>query len=154
MIVDNIGQLNAAIYRNLLSVLNLKLHDTPISGGQYDFLYLIAHNDGITQKEISQLLLVNKSTTAKAVKSLTTLGYVRKEQIPEDKRSDRLYLTEKGQLLKTRILSSVSDLMNITTSNLTTKEVEQAIYLLNAILNALIEEKKRLSLNDIEILEA
>ncbi len=152
--MDNIGQLNAAIYRNLTGILNLKLQDTPIRGGQYEFLYLVAHNEGITQKEISQLLLVNKSTTAKAVKSLTSLGYVRKEQIPEDKRSDRLYLTEKGKLLKTRILDTVSDLISITTSNLTTKEAEQVVYLLNVILNALLEEKERLSLNNIETPEA
>lgn len=152
--MDNIGQLNAAIYRNLACILNLKLQDIPIRGGQYEFLYLIAHNEGITQKEISQILLVNKSTTAKAVKSLTSLGYVRKEQIPEDKRSDRLYLTEKGKLLKTRILDTVSELLNITTSNLTKKEVEQVIYLLNAILNGLIEEKKRVSFNNIETPEA
>ncbi len=152
--MDNIGQLNAAIYRNITGILNLKLQDTPIRGWQYEFLYLIAHYEGITQKEISQLLLVNKSTTAKAVKRLTSLGYVRKEQLQEDKRSDRLYLTEKGNLLKTRILNTVSDLLDIITSKLTTKETEQAIYLLNAILDGLLEEKERLSFNDKETPDA
>ncbi len=149
MPVDNIGLLNAAIYRNLSSILNMKLQDTPIRGSQYEVMQLIAHNEGITQKEISQILLANKSTTAKAVKALTSLGYVRKEQIPEDKRSERLYLTEKGQLLKTRIMSTVLEIINITTRNLSSQEVEQVDYLLKTILNGLVEEKKRLSKADI-----
>lgn len=144
--MDNIGQLNAAIHRNLFSILNSKLQDTPIRRNQYEFLYLIAHNEGITQKEISKILFVDKSTTAKAVKSLSSLGYVTKEQIPEDRRSERLYLTEKGKLLKTRIMSIVLEVIEITTRNLSAEEVEQTKYLLNTILNGLIEEKKRLNL--------
>ncbi len=149
MTMENIGLINAAIYRNLCSILNMKLQDTPIRGGQYEVMQVIAHNEGITQKEISQILLVNKSTTAKAVKGLTSLGYVRKEQIAEDKRSERLYLTEKGQLLKTRIMSIVLEITNIMSRNLSSEEVEQVNYLLKTILDGLIEEKIRLSKADI-----
>lgn len=139
--INNIGKLNAAVYRNLQSILNYKLRDIPIRGGQHDFLYVICKREGITQKELSQELYVDKSTTAKAVKSLVSLGYIRKEPSPDDKRFEKLYLTEKGQGIKAHIQNTFLELVEIATKNLSAKEAEEAVRLLKIILDGLIEEK-------------
>ena len=139
--IDNIGKLNAAVYRNLQSILNYKLRDIPIRGGQHDFLYVISKREGITQKELSQELYVDKSTTAKAVKSLVSLGYIRKETSPDDKRFEKLYLTEKGQEIKEHIQNTFLELVEIATKSLSAKEAEEAVRLLKTILDGLIEEK-------------
>lgn len=139
--IDNIGKLNAAVYRNLQSILNYKLRDIPIRGGQHDFLYVISKREGITQKELSQELYVDKSTTAKAVKSLVSLGYIRKETSPDDKRFEKLYLTEKGQEIKEHIQNTFLELVEIATKSLSAKEAEEAVRLLKLILDGLIEEK-------------
>ncbi|MBA4701314.1 MAG: MarR family transcriptional regulator [Ruminococcus sp.] len=140
--MDNIGKLNAAVYRNLQSILNYKLRDIPIRGGQHDFLYVISKREGITQKELSQELYVDKSTTAKAVKSLVSLGYIRKEPSPDDKRFEKLYLTEKGQEIKEHIQNTFLELVEIATKSLSAKEAEEAVRLLKVILDGLIEEKQ------------
>ncbi|MFV0243010.1 MAG: MarR family winged helix-turn-helix transcriptional regulator [Lacrimispora sphenoides] len=140
--IDNIGKLNAAVYRNLQSILNYKLRDIPIRGGQHDFLYVISKREGITQKELSQELYVDKSTTAKAVKSLVSLGYIRKEPSPDDKRFEKLYLTEKGQEIKEHIQNTFLELVEIATKSLSAKEAEEAVRLLKVILDGLIEEKQ------------
>ncbi len=142
--MENIGKLNAAIYRNLQSILNDKLKDIPIRSGQHDFLYVISQHEGITQKELSQRLFVDKSTTAKAVKSLMTHGYIKKTPLPEDKRCEQLYLTEKGRLIKSRIQDTFLEIVDITVRNLSADEAEQAIALLKAILEGLVEEKNLL----------
>ncbi len=139
--IDNIGKLNAAVYRNLQSILNYKLRDIPIRGGQHDFLYVISKREGITQKELSQELYVDKSTTAKAVKSLVSLGYIRKETSPDDKRFEKLYLTEKGQEIKEHIQNTFLELVEIATKSLSATEAEEAVRLLKTILDGLIEEK-------------
>ncbi|PWJ47091.1 MarR family winged helix-turn-helix transcriptional regulator [Faecalicatena contorta] len=139
--IDNIGKLNAAVYRNLQSILNYKLRDIPIRGGQHDFLYVISKREGITQKELSQELYVDKSTTAKAVKSLVSLGYIRKEPSPDDKRFEKLYLTEKGQEIKAHIQNTFLEIVEIATKSLSAKEAEEAVRLLKVILDGLIEEK-------------
>lgn len=139
--IDNIGKLNAAVYRNLQSILNYKLQDIPIRGGQHDFLYVISKREGITQKELSQELYVDKSTTAKAVKSLVSLGYIRKEPSPDDKRFEKLYLTEKGQEIKVHIQNTFLELVKIAIKNLSAQEAEEAVRLLKIILDGLIEEK-------------
>lgn len=149
--IDNIGKLNAAVYRNLQSILNHKLQDIPIRGGQHDFLYVISKHQGITQKELSQRLYVDKSTTAKAVKSLVSLGYVRKEPLPHDKRFEKLYLTKKGEKIKLHIQNTFLELVDITTQNLSAQEAEQAAILLKVILDGLIKEKEHLNKKKINV---
>lgn len=142
--MNSVGKLNAAIYRNLQSILNSKLQDVSIRGGQYDFLYVISQKEGITQKELSEELYVDKSTTAKAVKSLISQGYVVKESLSQDKRFVQLYLTEQGKKIKPQIQKTFLELIEISTSNLSDEEAEQAGILLKSILDGLVEEKMRL----------
>lgn len=142
---NNIGKLNAAIYRNLQGILDIKLQDIPIRGGQHDFLYVISNTEGITQKELSEILFVDKSTTAKAVNSLVTQGFIKKQTGKNDKRLRKLYLTEKGHLIKPTIQETFYDLLNITRGGLSDEETEQAIVLLQSILSSVVKEKIRLS---------
>jgi DNA-binding MarR family transcriptional regulator len=142
--MENIGKLNAAIYRNLQSILNFKLKDMPIQSGQHDFFYVISKNEGITQKELCEHLHVGKSTTAKAVKSLIAHGYIIKEKDDKDKRFERLYLTEEGKQIAPRIHAIFIDLIDITTRNMPTNEVEQTIILLKKILQNVANEKSEM----------
>lgn len=142
--MDNIGKLNAAIYRNIQSILNSKLKDISIQSGQHDFFYVISKNEGITQKDLSQHLHIGKSTTAKAVKQLIHHGYIKKEKDEKDRRFERLYLTEKGREIAPRIRDTFTELVSITTRNLSEQETDQAIALLNKILKNVSEEKSEL----------
>ncbi len=142
--MDNIGKLNAAIYRNLQSILSLKLQGIPIRSGQHDFLYVISQNEGITQKELSERLFVDKSTTAKAVKNLISQGYVVKETLLADKRFVQLYLTEQGKQIIPHIQKTFLELIEISTRNLSKEEADQAVSLLKIILDGLVEEKTQL----------
>lgn len=144
--MHNVGKLNAAIYRNLQSILNSKLESLSIRGGQYDFLYVISQREGITQKELSEELYVDKSTTAKAVKSLVYRGYVVQATHPEDGRYVQLYLTEKGEQIKPLLAGTFSELIEIATRDLSNEEAEQAVTLLYRILDNLIQEKTHLNM--------
>jgi Transcriptional regulators len=94
--MESIGRYSAAVYRLTQSIFNSKLRNLDIGGGQYDFLLVIAKNEGISQREICDLLYVEKSTTAKAVKNLLSMGYISNKQVMSDKRYSSLYLTEKA----------------------------------------------------------
>lgn len=140
--MNNVGKLNAAIYRNLQNILSFKLADVSVRGGQYDYLYVVSQREGITQKELSEELYVDKSTTAKAVKSLVSRGYVVQAEHPEDKRCVQLYLTEKGRAIEPLLVDTFSELIAITTRDLSADEAEQVVSLLNRILGSLVHEKQ------------
>ncbi len=142
---ENIGKLAAAIHRNLQIILNNKLKDISIRSGQHDFFYVISLKEGITQKELSEWLYIGKSTTAKAVKNLIDHGYIRKDKDTEDKRYDRLYLTEKGRQISARISETFKEVVEITTKQLSQLEVEQTKEILKKILNNVLEENKEVT---------
>ncbi|GAA0236876.1 MarR family winged helix-turn-helix transcriptional regulator [Metaclostridioides mangenotii] len=145
--MESIGKLNAAIYRNMDSIVNSKLKDLPIRSGQQDFFYVVSINEGITQKELSEHLYIGKSTTAKAIKNLVDSGYIRKEKDEKDKRSDRLYLTEKGREISPRIQQGFIEVVNVAMKDLSDEEIETSIKLLNKILNNVHKKKIKINSN-------
>ncbi|WP_299066132.1 MarR family transcriptional regulator [uncultured Polaribacter sp.] len=90
------------IYRALNSFSDFLMKSINLEKGQYQFLLRVKENPGINQQDLSLNLLVDKTTTAKAIKKLVGKGYVIKKVSQTDKRNINLYLTEKGK--KTCIL--------------------------------------------------
>lgn len=142
---EPIGKYIAAIYRSFKSILNYKLADIDIKSGQHDFFFIISKNEGINQKELSDILYIGKSTTAKAVKNLIGSGYIMRVQDPSDKRFNRLYLTEKGRDIVPRINATFSEIMDIIANGLSDDEYEQALTLLKKILNIYSNEKSKIN---------
>lgn len=85
------------IYRALNSFSDFLMKSINLEKGQYQFLVRIQENEGINQQDLSSILLVDKTTTAKAVNKLVAKGYIIKKVKEKDKRNFKLYLTEKGK---------------------------------------------------------
>ena len=68
-----------------------------ISFGEFPFLLGVYEHDGITQEELSSLLMISKSSTAAMLQKLEQSGYVRREVDPGDRRNLRLHITESGE---------------------------------------------------------
>ncbi|MDN5318626.1 MAG: hypothetical protein PWP05_1133 [Thermovirga sp.] len=92
----NIGRLLSIIHRNLSAFMDHSIPAEGIGHGQKRLLIEIALNPGRTQEELSELLLKDKTTIARAIKGLEKHGYVRRERNPRDKREFLLFPTEKG----------------------------------------------------------
>ena len=92
-ILREIGQ----IYRAVNSFSDYVMKSINLEKGQYQFLVRIKENPGINQKKLSSLLLVDKTTTTKAINKLVVKGYINKKVDETDKRNSMLYLTSKGE---------------------------------------------------------
>jgi DNA-binding MarR family transcriptional regulator len=66
-----------------------------LTRGQHAFLTRIMENPGISQEELSYMLRMDKTTTAKALKRLEEKGYINKIKSSKDKRSWNVYPTDK-----------------------------------------------------------
>lgn len=141
--MEPIGKLNAAIYRNLQILINHKLTGIPILSGQCDFFYVISRREGLSQKELSAHMYVNKSTTAKAVQNLVKNGYVCKCKDANDRRLDRLYLTEKGRAIAPEIGRIFAENVAVAGQGLSDAEKAQLTALFHKVLQNLINEKQR-----------
>jgi DNA-binding MarR family transcriptional regulator len=62
----------------------------------------IAHHPGMSQSDLGALVGRDKSTITPMISDLVETGHVRREQTAADRRSFKLYLTKKGELLLRR----------------------------------------------------
>lgn len=77
------------------------MKDSGIGSGEVDLIHLIRHNPGLSQKEISQQLNMDKGAVARRTARLEQKGYLIRKENPEDGRSRLLFPTEKAEELKT-----------------------------------------------------
>lgn len=139
---ESVGRYTAAIYRNTQIFINQKLKNHGIKSGQHDFLYVIINNEGITQTEICNRLNVGKPTVTKAVNNLAKHGYVIRKRNIEDKRSYRLFLTNKGKEIAPMINATFDELIEVYKSNLSSEEYRQVLQGLEIILNNISSAKE------------
>ncbi len=93
---ETIHKLYQIAHKKLIKFIKEKLRPYDFNRGEFPLLFkLIKKGDGVTQKEICEMLFISKSTTSKVINSLVEKGYVRKEKDREDRRVTRIYLTEK-----------------------------------------------------------
>ena len=146
------GQINAAVYRNMQMLLSSKLQGLDIKNGQYDFFYVISLYEGMSQKQLGEHLHISKSTTAKAVKNLVNKGYVEKQKDQQDNRIDRLYLTELGKEIAPTVAEIFRENLAVASKGLSREEEMQFILLMQKVLDNLVEENSRLTEgeNDVE----
>lgn len=92
-----------------------------ISYSECVFLSNLYDNEGINQEELSSILFIDKTITAKSIKSLEEKGFLIREKCEMDKRSKRLYLTDKGRNCKEEIFSSLEKWINFITDGMDRK---------------------------------
>jgi DNA-binding MarR family transcriptional regulator len=66
---------------------------------QFDVLATLAHGEGITQQELAEHLLVTKGNVVGLIDRVSAAGWVERRPDPEDRRANRLYLTDTGRKL-------------------------------------------------------
>ena len=128
----------SAIYRHLQIHLNREFTAFGFGSGQYLFFNHIARNEGVTQKELSKLLAIDKATTAKAIRKLSEQDYIRSEQHPEDKRCYRLYLTEKGRTIAPEVRRILKSSMGILSKGMSEEEEQEALHYLHIMYENII----------------
>ena len=138
---ESVGKYIASIYRNSQCIINKKLEGYDIGSGQHDFLYSICKNEGISQTELSKQLYIGKATTAKTVKHLEKIGYIRREKDPEDKRVYRLYLTEKGHEIAPLVNEVYGGMLDLYGKGFSQEEYEHIVHILKKILGNLHDAK-------------
>ena len=90
-----VGRTNIKVHQ----ALNLMLDKVDLSLAQHEILVNIRNNSGLTQKQLSDQLLVVKSNITALIQKLEARGLVRRTPDPDDTRKKCLALTTKGEAL-------------------------------------------------------
>ena len=74
-----------------------------VQAGLVPFLRALEAGDGVTQQEIADRATMRSSTTAKAVRELEALGYLKRDRSTDDARKNLIRLTKSGRDLCRRL---------------------------------------------------
>lgn len=117
----NIERFVGVLNRQSQAYINNALKDIDIGYSECIFLSNLYNNEGINQEELSSILFIDKTITAKSIKSLEKKGFLIREKCETDKRSKKLYLTDKGRNYKEEIFSLLEKWINFITDGMDIK---------------------------------
>jgi DNA-binding MarR family transcriptional regulator len=110
-----------------------------VSFGHWTFLRILWQRDGLTQRELSDEAGVMESSTFAALRAMESLGYVRRDQRPENRKNVYVYLTPKGRALKEKLVPLAIEVNAAAVRGVSAADVATA----RATLLAVVENLKR-----------
>jgi MarR family transcriptional regulator for hemolysin len=92
-----LGRFFSFLTKQYIGKLTIRLEHTPVE--RYYFpLYLIGKNNGtISQKELAELLLMDKVSMVRILDALQADGFIVRKVNPDDRRQHLLHMTEKAE---------------------------------------------------------
>jgi MarR family transcriptional regulator, organic hydroperoxide resistance regulator len=123
----------ARVYTRLERRLGQVLAAHGLSLSQFDVLATLWHGEGITQQELAERLLVTKGNVVGLIDRVGAAGWVERRPDPEDRRANRLYLTDAGRGLLSRAFPCQADFICRAFGRLTEDELGQMHRLLEKL---------------------
>ena len=123
---SNFGRLISILYRkaHVYKAYHLKKYNITVS--EQPFLNVLYKKDGVSQDDLSKYLCIDKASTARAIQSLINKGFAVKVKDENDKRINRIFLTEKGLATKDDVFDVLNTWSEILTSDMSSEEKELA----------------------------
>ncbi|MGI8386525.1 MarR family winged helix-turn-helix transcriptional regulator [Robertmurraya sp. P23] len=85
------------IARALDSIANIEFKEFDLTKGQYLYVVRICENPGIIQEKLAEMIKVDRTTAARAIKKLEMNGFIEKKEDQHNKKIKKLFPTEKGK---------------------------------------------------------
>lgn len=121
------------IARALDSISNIEFKNYDLTRGQYLYLVRICENPGIIQGKLAEMIKVDRTTTARAIKKLENNGFIEKMDDSSNQKIKRLYPTEKGKDVYPLIKSENDYSNKVALSGLSEDEVVTIFNLLQRV---------------------
>ncbi|WP_315080949.1 MarR family transcriptional regulator [uncultured Clostridium sp.] len=121
------------LYRKSTIFINREVAKYDIRSGQLMFLMTLYNQDGKNQEEMSEKLKIDKGTTARALKKLEEQDFITRVKDTDDKRANRIYLTEKSKEVKADVYNVFEDWNKKISESLTNEEEEELKKLLEKV---------------------
>ncbi|PKG22895.1 MarR family winged helix-turn-helix transcriptional regulator [Niallia nealsonii] len=84
------------IARSLDSISNIEFKEYDLTKGQYLYLVRIYENPGIIQEKLAEMIKVDRTTAARAIKKLEMQGFIEKKEDAVNKKIKKLFPTDKA----------------------------------------------------------
>ncbi|MGK3916015.1 MarR family transcriptional regulator [Enterococcus faecium] len=128
------------IARALDSISNIEFKEVDLTRGKYLYLVRICENPGIIQEKLAEMIKVDRTTTARAIKKLESNGMIERLEDKENKKIKKLYPTKKGAEIYPFIIRENNYSNAVALNGLSDEEAKQLEYLLNKVCKNVSED--------------
>ncbi|MED4041122.1 MarR family winged helix-turn-helix transcriptional regulator [Niallia taxi] len=130
---DLIGYLVHRTDVKMTNYFTKRLKPFEVTPEQWGIISVLCKHEGTTQKELAAAIDKDQTTVARMIQSMEKKEIIQKRNNAQDKRSQNLYITEKGHEIKNKILPVVMEAHQTVTSNLSEQEIQYLKELLNKL---------------------
>ncbi len=142
--IDNseipLGLLVSMIHRTHMMYLNDMMKDMDITAGQFPFIVVLSHEEGITQEELAAHFHIDKGTVARALRKLEDNEYLFRKVDTLNRRRYLIYLTEKGRRAVPKIISIDEEWENSICSKFSKEEYQNLFNILKVLAGNSLEK--------------
>jgi len=128
------------IARALDSISNIEFKEVDLTRGQYLYLVRICENPGIIQEKLAEMIKVDRTTTARAIKKLESNGMIERLEDKENKKIKKLFPTKKGAEIYPFIIRENNYSNAVALNGLSDEEAKQLEYLLKKVCKNVSED--------------
>lgn len=107
---EHYGHWIRKIIRRINNIYDHRLQQYDLTGSQLSVLFQLWKKDGLTQKEIQEILNIRPASVSGLVDTLSSKGFIVRKQDDEDARIKRLYLTEEGIKLNSLCVDIIEEI--------------------------------------------
>lgn len=121
-------------YRAFVKALAEELGPYRVTTGQWSALRVLWEEEGLSQVELAQRMMVEKASLTAVLKAMAAGGLITRIRNTDDRRKVNIFLTASGRRLKSKILPLVGKINDRATRRLSAAEVHQLHTLLARVM--------------------
>jgi DNA-binding MarR family transcriptional regulator len=121
-------------YRIFVKALAEELGPHRVTTGQWSALRVLWQEDGLSQVELAQRMMVEKASLTAVLKAMASEGLITRVRNTDDRRKVNIYLTAAGRRLKSKIMPLIGRINKRATRRLSAAEVQQLHRLLARVM--------------------
>jgi DNA-binding MarR family transcriptional regulator len=121
-------------YRIFVKALADELNAHRVTTGQWSALRVLWQEDGLSQVELAQRMMVEKASLTAVLKAMASEGLITRVRNTEDRRKVNIFLTASGRRIKSKILPLIGRINKRATRRLSSAEVQQLRRLLARVM--------------------
>lgn len=131
------GKVSMAINRKMYR--NFKKNGLDITPEQWTVLSFLWREDGVSQQTLCDATFKDKPSMTRLVDNLSKLELVERRSTPSDRRSNQIYLTEKGINIKEKANEAVNETMRYAFAGIDQEGLNQVRTMLKIVFNNIQE---------------
>lgn len=132
-----VGKLITMISRGHTIYINHKIEEYGINASQLHLLFEIDHENEINQEKIASRCNINKGSVARSIKKLEDKGLVMRKVDDENRRQNKITITEKGEEVLNESINQLSKWEDEVINNSILEKEELQIVLKEILINTI-----------------